>query len=254
MAATQPFALEMVGLTKTFGDKAVLRGVDLQVKPGEVMFIVGTSGVGKSVTIKHVIGLLRADGGQIRLFGERIDDLDEAALYPVRMQCAMVFQHATLFDSMTLAENVALPLHKHRRPDPEGRARALLAEVGLAAFADEYPTAMGDGMRKRAAIARALSLEPKVVLFDEPTTGLDPVNARRIDRLIRELSRTLGVTAVVVSHDLPSIMSVADRVAFLYQGRVHALATPAALAASADPIVQQFIAGKSSGPMETPGF
>ncbi len=252
--ATQQFALEMVGLTKTFGDKAVLRGVDLQVRPGEVMFIVGTSGVGKSVTIKHVIGLLRADGGEIRLFGERIDDLDEAALYPVRMQCAMVFQHATLFDSMTLAENVALPLHKHRRPDPEGRARALLAEVGLAAFADEYPTAMGDGMRKRAAIARALSLEPKVVLFDEPTTGLDPVSARRIDRLIRGRADDHGTTAVVVSHDLTSIFTIADRIAMIYQGKVHALGSPAELRHSPDPVVRQFLSGESSGPMETPGF
>jgi len=129
-----------------------------------------------------------------------------------------------------------------------------LGEVYVQGFADRYPAELSDGMRKRAAIARTLTLEPEVVLFDEPTTGLDPVNARRIDRLIQELSRNLGVTAIVVSHDLTSIFSIADRVAFLYQGRVHAVGTPEEMRTSADPVVQQFIQGQSTGPMETPGF
>lgn len=251
---TTPYALEFAGIKKTFGDKAVLRGVDLAVKPGEVMFIVGTSGVGKSVTIKHVIGLLRADEGEIRVFGERVDQLSEEALYPVRMQCAMVFQHATLFDSMNLLDNVALPLQKHGRKNPEARARELLTEVGLAAHATEFPAAMGDGMRKRAAIARALSLDPKMVLYDEPTTGLDPVSARRIDRLIRRRADEFGTTAVVVSHDLTSIFTIADRIAMIYRGVVHALGTPSDLRDSPDPVVRQFLSGESSGPMETPGF
>lgn len=247
-------ALEFIGIHKTFGDKAVLRGVDLAVKPGEVMFIVGTSGVGKSVTIKHIIGLLRADAGEIRVFGERVDQLSEEELYPVRMQCAMVFQHATLFDSMNLLDNVALPLRKHHRPNPESRARELLGEVGLAAHSHEFPAAMGDGMRKRAAIARALTLDPKIVLYDEPTTGLDPVSARRIDRLIRRRADEFGTTAVVVSHDLTSIFTIADRIAMIYRGVVHALGTPADLRHSPDPVVRQFLSGESSGPMETPGF
>ena len=247
-------ALEFRGVAKSFGEKAVLKGVDLAVKQGEVMFIVGTSGVGKSVTIKHVIGLLRADAGEIHVFGERVDQLSEAELYPVRMQCAMVFQHATLFDSMTLAQNVALPLVKHRRPNVEAKARELLDEVGLGAHVDEFPAQMGDGMRKRAAIARALTLEPKIVLYDEPTTGLDPVSARHIDRLIRRRADEHGTTAVVVSHDLTSIFTIADRIAMIYRGVVHALGSPADLRHSSDPVVRQFLSGESSGPMETPGF
>jgi phospholipid/cholesterol/gamma-HCH transport system ATP-binding protein len=244
------------GVKKAFAGKAVLRGIDLDVLKGEILYIIGTSGVGKSVTIKHLVGLLRPDDGQILLDGRRIDDVPERALYPVRRRCAMVFQHATLFDSMTLAENVALPLTKHRGlADAAARVEACarLAEVGLAAFADHYPAALGDGMRKRAAIARALTLEPEYVLFDEPTTGLDPVSARRIDRLILRL-KVRGVTSVVVSHDLVSLFGTADRAAMIYRGVVHALGTPAELRTSADPILQQFLAGRSTGPLETPGF
>lgn len=253
-APATEFALEFRGIKKTFGDKEVLRGIDLQVGHGEVMFIVGTSGVGKSVTIKHVIGLLRPDAGEILVDGARVDHLPEHELYPVRARCAMVFQHATLFDSMTLLENVALPLEKHGKPDPEKRARQLLADVGLAEFVSVYPAAIGDGMRKRAAIARALTLDPTIVLYDEPTTGLDPVSARRVDRLIRERCKKSGSTAVVVSHDLQSIFGIADRVAMIYRGVVHALGSPAELRGSADPVVRQFLAGLSTGPMETPGF
>jgi phospholipid/cholesterol/gamma-HCH transport system ATP-binding protein len=152
---------------------------------------------------------------------------------------------------------VALPLRKHRHlreRDAEVEAMALLRRVHLEPYAERLPAEVGDGMRKRAAIARALTLDPACVLFDEPTTGLDPVSARRIDRLIRELSDDLGVTAIVVSHDLPSIFSVADRIAMVYRGVVHVVGTPDELRASPDPVVQQFIQGRSTGPMETPGF
>jgi phospholipid/cholesterol/gamma-HCH transport system ATP-binding protein len=249
--------IEFVGVEKAFAGKPVLRGMNLAVTRGEILYIIGTSGVGKSVTIKHLVGFLGIDAGEIWFDGQRVDTLDEPGFYPVRRRIGMVFQSATLFDAMTLAENVALPLRKHRGLNQRAAlvdARRRLAQVYLSDFADRYPTELSDGMRKRAAIARTLTLEPEVVLFDEPTTGLDPVNARRIDRLILELSRTLGVTAIVVSHDLPSIMTVADRVAFLYQGRVHCIGTPASLAATDDPIVHQFISGTSTGPMETPGF
>jgi phospholipid/cholesterol/gamma-HCH transport system ATP-binding protein len=249
--------IEWKGVHKSFGGKPVLTGMDLAVARNEVMFIIGTSGVGKSVTIKHLIGLLRIDAGEIWFDGQRVDQLPERELAPLRRRVGMVFQSSTLFDSMTLAENVALPLRKHQRM----RHKAALAEatrrleqVYMADYAERYPAELSDGMRKRAAIARTLALSPEVVLFDEPTTGLDPVSARRIDRLIRELADQLGVTAIVVSHDPPSIFGVADRVAFLYKGVVHAVATPAELRASSDPIVQQFITGQSTGPMETPGF
>jgi phospholipid/cholesterol/gamma-HCH transport system ATP-binding protein len=245
------------GVTKAFGGKPVLRGIDLDVERGECLFIIGTSGVGKSVTIKHIVGLIRPDAGEIHLAGRRIDQLDERAFYPVRMRCGMVFQNSTLFDSMTILENVALPLRKHRRlseREAEERAMARLEEVHMAEFAPRYPAELGDGTRKRAAIARTLTLEPEVVLFDEPTTGLDPVSARRIDRLIRQLSDARGATSLVVSHDLTSIFTIADRIAFIYQGVVHALGTPAEIRSSPDPVVRQFISGSASGPMETPGF
>jgi len=249
--------IEWRDVHKAFGGKPVLRGMSLAVDKGEVMFIIGTSGVGKSVTIKHLIGLLRVDAGEIWFDGQRLDGLSERQFEPLRRRIGMVFQSSTLFDSMTLAENVALPLRKHQRMRHAAaieEARKRLAQVYMDAYADRYPAELSDGMRKRAAIARTLALSPEVVLFDEPTTGLDPVSARRIDRLIRELAKNLGVTAIVVSHDPPSIFGIADRVAFIYQGIVHVVATPDELRASTDPIVQQFITGQSSGPMETPGF
>jgi phospholipid/cholesterol/gamma-HCH transport system ATP-binding protein len=249
--------IEFKGVHKAFCGRPVLTGMNLAITKGEVMFIIGTSGVGKSVTIKHLIGLLRIDAGEIWFDGARVDQLPEAKLAPLRRRIGMVFQSATLFDSMTLVENVALPLRKHQKLGTRAaleEARRRLAQVYMDGYADRFPTELSDGMRKRAAIARTLALDPEVVLFDEPTTGLDPVSARRIDRLIRELAETLGVTAVVVSHDPASIFSTADRVAFLYQGVVHTVATPVELRASADPVVQQFIQGRSAGPMETPGF
>jgi phospholipid/cholesterol/gamma-HCH transport system ATP-binding protein len=249
--------IEYKDVYKAFAGKPVLRGMNLAIAKGEVMFIIGTSGVGKSVTIKHLIGLLRIDAGEIWFDGARVDQLPERRLAPLRRRIGMVFQSSTLFDSMTLVENVALPLRKHQGLKLRAaiaRAHELLAQVYMADYADRFPAELSDGMRKRAAIARTLALGPEVVLFDEPTTGLDPVSARRIDRLIRELADKLGVTAIVVSHDPASILGTADRVAFLYQGAVHTVATPAELTSSPDPIVQQFIQGRSAGPMETPGF
>ena len=238
---------------KSFGPKTVLKDVSFDVNDGECFFIIGGSGVGKSVLIKHLVGLLYPDGGEIWLDGEEISRFDEQQMYPVRMKCAMVFQHSTLFDSMTCAENVALPLRKHRglsMREALAEARRRLETVRMEAFADRYPPELGDGMRKRVAIARALTLEPRYVLFDEPTTSLDPVSARRVDKLIRELSDTLGVTSIVVSHDLASIFSIADRIVMLYQGLVRQLGTKDEFRSSTDPIVDQFIHGRAEGPIE----
>ncbi len=241
-------------LEKSFGPKRVLDGVSFDVKDGEVFFIIGGSGVGKSVLIKHLIGLLRPDAGEIWLDGEEVSQLSEEALYPIRRKCAMVFQHSTLFDSMTCAENVALPLRKHRGLKPDeasAEAQRLLQQVGMQAFARRFPSELGDGMRKRVAIARALSLEPRYVLFDEPTTSLDPVSARRVDRLIKDLRDRLGVTSIVVSHDLVSIFAIADRIVMLYKGKVKLIGGPADFQASGDAVIQQFIHGRAEGPMET---
>lgn len=240
-------------VSKAFGPKVVLDGVDLEVKDGECFFVIGASGVGKSVLIKHLIGLLRPDGGEIWLDGEEVSRLSEKALYPVRMKCAMVFQSSTLFDSMSCVENVALPLRKHKGLSmAKAREEALrrLDQVHMREFASAFPAELGDGMRKRVAIARALTLDPSYVLFDEPTTSLDPVSARRVDQMIRELCDELGVTAIVVSHDLVSIFSIADRIAMLYKGQVRILGTPEELRSTHDPVVQQFIRGQAEGPME----
>lgn len=240
-------------LQKSFGPKHVLRGVNLEVHSGECFFVIGASGVGKSVLIKHLVGLLRPDGGDIYLDGEEISRLSEQDFYRVRKRCAMVFQHSTLFDSMTCLENVALPLRSHRgltMNEALKAAEVRLEQVHMSDFAKAFPAELGDGMRKRVAIARALTLDPEYVLFDEPTTSLDPVSARRVDKLIFELSRNLGVTSIVVSHDLTSIFTIADRIAMLYQGHVRLLGTKEDFKRSADPIVQQFITGQAEGPME----
>ncbi|WP_437728749.1 ABC transporter ATP-binding protein [Sorangium sp. So ce861] len=238
---------------KSFGPKEVLKDVSFDVEDGEVFFIIGQSGVGKSVLIKHLVGLLYPDGGEIWLDGEEVSRFDEARMYPVRMKCAMVFQHSTLFDSMTCADNVALPLRKHKGLKPKealAEARRRLEQVHMREFADRFPPELGDGMRKRVAIARALTLDPRYVLFDEPTTSLDPVSARRVDKLIRELSDTLGVTSIVVSHDLVSIFTIADRIVMLYQGLVRLLGDRAVFQGCDDPIVRQFITGSAEGPIE----
>ena len=238
---------------KAFSGKTVLDGVSFDVAAGEVFFIIGASGVGKSVLIKHLVGLLSPDDGEIWLDGEEIAQLDEEGFMPVRQKCAMVFQHSTLFDSMTCAENVALPLRKHKGLSMRAallEAKQRLTQVHMQDFAERYPAELGDGMRKRVAIARALTLDPSYVLFDEPTTSLDPVSARRVDALIRELSDELGVTSIVVSHDLVSIFSIADRIVMLYRGKVKLIGTPEEFKSCPDAIVQQFIHGRAQGPME----
>jgi phospholipid/cholesterol/gamma-HCH transport system ATP-binding protein len=245
--------IEFRNIKKSFGPKSVLDDVSFDVKPGEVFFIIGASGVGKSVLIKHLVGLLYPDAGQIWLDGEEISTYGETEMGPVRKKCAMVFQHSTLFDSMSCAENVALPLRKHKglsHKEALLEARRRLEIVHMHEFADYYPSALGDGMRKRVAIARALTLDPKYVLFDEPTTSLDPVSARRVDKLIRELSDRIGVTSIVVSHDLASIFTIADRIVMLYKGKVRMLGTPDEFKGSPDGVVQQFIRGQAQGPME----
>lgn len=240
-------------IVKSFGPKRVLNDVSFDVPTGSVFFIIGASGVGKSVLIKHLVGLLYPDSGEIWLDGEEISRFDELKMGPVRKKCAMVFQHSTLFDSMTCAENVALPLRKHKDLSYKAaldEARQRLHQVHMHEFANRYPPELGDGMRKRVAIARALTLDPTYVLFDEPTTSLDPVSARRVDTLIRELSDTLGVTSIVVSHDLISIFTIADRIVMLYKGKVRLLGSPAEFKGTDDGVVQQFITGRATGPME----
>lgn len=246
--------IEFKHLRKAFGPKVVLDDVSLDVQDGECFFVIGGSGVGKSVLIKHLIGLLRPDAGEIWLDGQEVTRLSENDLFPVRKKCAMVFQSSTLFDSMTCAENVALPLRKHAGLSMKAaleQAHVRLEQVHMRPFAGSYPAELGDGMKKRVAIARALTLDPRYVLYDEPTTSLDPVSARRVDQMIRELCDETGVTAIVVSHDLTSIFTIADRIAMLYKGKVQTVGTPDEVKRSEDPIVRQFIEGRAAGPIET---
>jgi phospholipid/cholesterol/gamma-HCH transport system ATP-binding protein len=240
-------------VSKGFGGKNILDGVSFDVRKGEVFFVIGASGVGKSVTIKHLIGLLRPDAGDIWFDGREVSRLSEEEFFPVRKRIAMVFQYATLFDSMTCLENVALPLEKHRNlPHEEAlaEARRLLDRVHLGKYGERFPAELGDGMKKRVAIARALTVNPEVILFDEPTTSLDPVSARRVDTLIRELSDTLGVTAIVVSHDLTSIFAIADRIVMLYRGKVRTIGDREHFRTTTDGVVRQFVGGLADGPME----
>ena len=240
---------------KSFGSRGVLQGVSLSVPTGAIRFIIGASGAGKSVLVKHLIGLIRPDQGRISLDGEDITHLTEKGFYTVRKKCAMVFQHSTLFDSMSLIDNVKLPLRKHKNltsSEAENEAMYRLEQVQMAKDARRYPADIGDGLRKRVAIARALTLDPKYVVFDEPTTGLDPLAAVNVDQLIRELSDEFNVTSIVVSHDLRSIFTVADQIAMLYNGQVLLDGTPDDFRQSDDSVIRQFIEGRATGPMEFP--
>lgn len=239
--------IQVEGLTKSFGRQAVLRGVDLEVPTGSVTIVIGRSGGGKSVFLKHLIGLLRPDAGRVLVDGVEITRLRGRALDAVRRRYGVVFQGGALFDSLTCFDNVAFPLReKERLPAPEltKRVEAALAQVGLEGVGAKYPAEVSGGMRKRVAIARALVTEPEIIFFDEPTTGLDPVLVNTIHQLILDLHRRFRFTAVMVSHEIPEIFDIADRVAMLHEGRIVAIGPPAAIQASDNGVVRQFIRGE----------
>jgi phospholipid/cholesterol/gamma-HCH transport system ATP-binding protein len=231
------------GVYKAFGNQQVLRGVSLEVRPGELHFVIGESGAGKSVLIKQLVGLVRPDRGSIHFSGRELVGLDETQFREIRRSCQMVFQSATLFDALTLAENVAMPVRKRfelSTREAAERARVALVQVHVEALSDRLPAQVGAGVRKRVAIARALALRPQAILYDEPTTSLDPVAARRTDRLIREAADTLGITSLVVTHDLISVKN-GDRVAFLHEGQIRFDGTPAEVFAIDDVVVRRFV-------------
>jgi phospholipid/cholesterol/gamma-HCH transport system ATP-binding protein len=245
--------IEFQEIYKSFGAKVVLDGVSLDVPKGAIRYIVGLSGAGKSVLVKHVVGLLKPDSGRVFLEGVEVTNLKERQFYAIRKRCAMVFQHSTLFDSMTIVENVALPLRKHKKMGYKKAieaAKIRLEDVQMGHAAQRFPSEIGAGLQKRVAIARALTLDPEFVIFDEPTTGLDPSASLHVDNLIRSLSDDLGVTSIVVSHDPRSIFSVADAIAMLYQGKIRFDGNRDELVACTDPVVQQFIRGLSDGPIQ----
>ncbi len=236
---------------KSFGENHVLRGVSFEVLEGDVHFILGHSGAGKSVLIKQLVGLLAPDAGKIVFDGDDITTYKEKQFTDLRKRCQFVFQHSTLFDSRTVLENIAMPIRKRfgvEREEANEAAIEALTKVNAEKYVDVLPDELGHGLRKRIAIARAIALKPEVVLYDEPTTGLDPVNARRTDRLIRDLADRLKITSVVVSHDLISLRSIADRVTFLNGGFVAFEGRAMEFVRNEDPIIHQFVHHAHVGP------
>lgn len=244
--------IELRGVRKSFGAEAVLRSLDLRIAKDSVSVIIGRSGGGKSVLMKHIIGLMRPDQGQVLIEGQDIAQLDERSMAPIRRKFGMLFQESALFDSMTVEDNVAFPLQEHtRKPWREIRdiVSAKLAAVGLKDMGHKMPAELSGGMRKRVGLARALALDPKIVLFDEPTSGLDPVMAATINELIVRTQAEFGATCVVISHDIPAAMSTGHRLFMLYEGRIIAEGTPEEIREWDDPVVQQFIHGRARGPI-----
>ncbi len=246
-------AIRLEGVTKRFGSQEVLRGVDLDVPRGQVMVVIGRSGCGKSVLLKHVLGLLRPDAGRIFVGADEITALAPDPLRKVRFRFGMVFQNAALFDSMNVFENVAFPLREHTRAkEPEIRARveAMLGEVGLAGVGAKDVATLSGGMRKRVGLARAMVRDPEFLLYDEPTTGLDPIMTAQIDALIRGTQdANPGLTSLVISHDMAATFHMADRIAMLHEGRVVLEGPPEVFRTSENPVVRQFVEGRLDGPI-----
>lgn len=238
---------EIRDLRKSYGARAVLTGLDFEVERGECLVVLGRSGSGKSVTLRLLIGLDPPDSGSIRFDGRELVGLSEGELLPVRRRIAMLFQSGALFDSMSVFDNLAFPLREHRAVDEEDlprRVAELLDLVRLPGIETKLPADLSGGMKKRVALARALALEPETLLFDEPTTGLDPMTSASIARLIRETRDRLKTTVIVVTHDLALARRVADRIAFLDQGRFRFLGSLAEAEASTDPLLAAFLTGR----------
>ena len=239
--------IRFVDVTKRFGDKEVLHGLNLHIRKGETMVIMGPSGCGKTVTLKLIVGLIRPDAGQVFVFDEDVAQISGERLDHIRKRIGMLFQSGALFDSMTVAENVAFMLTQHTSLSQEEK-RKIVAEklewVNLPGVEDLKPAELSGGMRKRVGLARAIAMDPEIILYDEPTTGLDPIMTAEINHLILNLAHNLNITSVVVTHDMRSAFTVADRLAMMHEGRIIAVGTPEEFRQMRNPIVQQFIQGQ----------
>lgn len=248
--------IEIVDLHKSFGKKSVLSGVNLRIEKGESMVVIGGSGSGKSVLIKHVIGNLKPDSGTVIIDGVDITKLSEKGLYEVRKKFGMLFQGAALFDSMRVWENVAFALLRQKKmKDRDAKEMAVekLRMVGLVGVEDIMPSELSGGMKKRVGLARAIAHEPEILLYDEPTTGLDPIMADAINDLIVEMKRKLSVTSVAITHDMHSAYKIGDRIAMLYNGVIIEVGTPDETKNTQNPVVRQFITGSATGPIKVEG-
>jgi phospholipid/cholesterol/gamma-HCH transport system ATP-binding protein len=235
-------------LAKRIGRQEILRGVDLEVWTGETLAIIGRSGGGKSVLLKHIVGLMEPDAGEIWIQGENIIGMNERQLGAIRTKVGILFQGGALFDSMTVGENIAFPLREAGERDPKvlrSRVREMLEVMEMEGEEDKMPVSLSGGMKKRVGLARSIVRRPSCVLYDEPTSGLDPVVADSINRLIRRLQQRFGMTSIVVTHDMKSAFDVANRIAYLHQGRIYFDGTTAELQKSTDPLIQDFLLGRS---------
>ncbi len=246
--------IKVQGVEKSFGRNHVLRGVDLEIKDGETITIMGGSGTGKSVLIKHLVGLLKPDKGRIFIDNQEITAMNEDELFQVQKRFGYLFQGAALFDSMTVGENIAFGI-RNLRPDLKKNLKDVIVEklsvVGLRPeVAQLKPAELSGGMKKRVGLARAIAYEPDYILYDEPTTGLDPIMSDVINDLILGLQKKLGVTSVVVTHDMTSAYKISNRMAMLYEGRIVSIGTPAEIRGTTNPLVKQFVTGSSQGPIQ----
>jgi phospholipid/cholesterol/gamma-HCH transport system ATP-binding protein len=240
------------GLHKAFGGQQVLQGVDLNIARGESMVVIGGSGSGKSVLIKHIIGLLEPDAGQAKVDGQVVAELNRTELNELRRRMGMLFQYAALFDSMNVGENVAFALRQHTKmkdTEIKDRVAEVLGWVGLEGVEEKWPAELSGGMKKRVGLARAIALGPEIMLYDEPTTGLDPILADQINDLIIDLNERLHVTSISITHDMVSAYKIADRIAMLYKGKIEEVGTPDEIQSSSNPVIQQFIQGRAEGPI-----
>lgn len=240
-------SIEIVNVHKAFNDAQVLKGFTLTIPEGETVSVIGGSGSGKSVMLKHIVGLLRPDEGDVWVDGENVSRLDQGSVYELRRKVGYVFQAAALFDSMTIAENVGMGLKRIEGMDDEtiaDRVRECLRLVDLEDYGEHRPSELSGGQRKRIGFARAIATQPKYLLYDEPTTGLDPVTSAVINDLMIRMAEELGVTGVVITHDMQSAFRISDRIAMLYEGRVRYVGTPEEVQNAEDPVVRGFIEGR----------
>jgi phospholipid/cholesterol/gamma-HCH transport system ATP-binding protein len=253
MTGNSTIKIRVTDLHKSFGENHVLRGVHLEVRQGESMVVIGGSGSGKTVLIKCVIGLIQPDEGRIDVDGVEITSLNEREMNEIRKKYGMLFQGGALFDSLTVWENVGFGLRQHTElKDEEIRkvASEKLGLLGLRNIEDLMPAELSGGMKKRVSLARAIAMEPEILLYDEPTTGIDPVVADAINELIIQMKEKLNVTSIAITHDMKSAYKIADRIAMLYQGEIIEVGNPEEIKGSPNPIVQQFIQGRSEGPIK----
>jgi phospholipid/cholesterol/gamma-HCH transport system ATP-binding protein len=244
--------IKIQNLSKTFNHNLVLDGISLNIQTGQTCVIIGRSGCGKSVLLKHIVGLLKPDSGRVLIEGKEVAKLKELELVALRSKISMVFQGGALFDSMDVEENVGFSLFEHThlaRKEILGRVEESLSLVGLGGIGNLMPSELSGGMKKRVALARAICIRPEIILYDEPTTGVDPITGDSINELIRSLHDKLNVTSLVVTHDMKSAYHIADKIAMMYKGKIILEGTPQEVQQSTDPVVHQFINGLSKGPI-----